>query len=176
MPQPRFHRVALGGTFDHIHRGHRQLLAKAFAVAKDVVIGLATSSLVKKEGKKGVKSYSARKRQLEEYLNKRYPRRSYTIRPLRRPLGEIGNRRDIDVVVVSEETFQRAVDANFVRLENKMKPLAVYVIPMEKAEDMQRISSTRIRAGEVNEEGRLRKNQNGSLKRRTRSEGPMKSV
>jgi len=57
-----------------------------------------------------------------------------------------------------------------------MKPLAVYVIPMEKAEDMQRISSTRIRAGEVNEEGRLRKNQNGSLKRRTRSEGPMKSV
>ncbi len=178
MPQPRFHRVALGGTFDHIHRGHRQLLAKAFTVAGDVVIGLATSSLVKKEGKKGIKSYTARKRQLEEYLNKHYPGRSYGIRPLRQPLGEIGNRRDIDVVVVSEETFQRAVDANFVRLQHKLKPLAVYVIPMEKAEDMQRISSMRIRAGEINEEGKLRNNRirPKSAKRRTRSERPKKSV
>lgn len=158
MSQPRFNRAALGGTFDHIHRGHRQLLAEAFTVARDVVIGLATSSLVKKEGKKGIKSYAARKRQLEEYLNKNYPGRSYAIRPLRQPLGEIGSRSDIDAVVVSEETFQRAIDANFVRLESKLKPLSVYVIPMENAEDMQRISSTRIRAGEINEEGKLRKN------------------
>lgn len=157
MSQPRFNRAALGGTFDHIHRGHRQLLAKAFAVAKDVVIGLTTDSLVRKEGKKGIKSYPTRKRQLAEYLNENFPGRSYAIRPLSQPLGEIGNRGDIDVVVVSEETFQRAVDANFTRLKNNLKPLAVYVIPMEKAEDMQRISSTRIRAGEIDEEGKLRK-------------------
>jgi len=156
LSQPRFHRAALGGTFDHVHRGHRQLLAKAFEVARDVVIGLATDSLVRKEGKKGIKPYPTRKQKLEEYLGKNFPGRSYAIRPLTQPLGEIGNREDIDVIVVSEETFQRAVDANFVRLQKKLTPLAVYVIPMEKAEDMQRLSSTRIRAGEIDEEGRLR--------------------
>jgi pantetheine-phosphate adenylyltransferase len=158
LPQPRFHRVALGGTFDHIHRGHGQLLAKAFAVAKDVVIGLTTDSLVSKEGKKGIKSYAERKQQLTEFVNEQFPGRSYTIRQLSRPLGEIGNRRDIDVVVVSEETFQRAVDANFERLQKRLKPLAVYVIPMEMAEDMRRISSTRIREGEINEDGKVMKN------------------
>jgi pantetheine-phosphate adenylyltransferase len=178
LPQPRFQKAALGGTFDHIHRGHRQLLAKAFNVARDAVIGLTTNSLVKKEGKIGIKSYAIRKRQLEEYLNKNYPRRSYAIRPLRQPLGEIGNRRDIDVVVVSEETFQRAVDANFLRLQNRLKPLAVYVVPMEKAEDMQRISSSRIRAGEINEEGKLTKNQirPRSAKRRIQSKRSKRTV
>ena len=147
-------------------------------VASDVVIGLATSSLVTREGKKGIKSYAARKRQLEEYLTKNYPRRSYTIRPLSQPLGEIGDRRDIDVVVVSEETFQRAIDANFHRLENKLKPLAVYVIPMENAEDMQRISSTRIRAGEINEEGKLTRKQRVTKHHdgRARSTSSLKSV
>ncbi len=157
MPQHRFKRAALGGTFDHIHRGHRQLLAKAFEVARDVVIGLTTDGLVRKEGKKKIKSYTSRKQKLQEYLDKHFPRRTYTVRPLSQPLGEIGSRRDIDVIVVSEETFQRAVDANFVRLQKNLTPLAVYVIPMEKAEDMQRISSTRIRAGEIDDEGRLRR-------------------
>ena len=157
MPQPRFKRAALGGTFDHIHRGHHQLLAKAFEVARDVVIGLTTDTLVRKEGKKGIKSYSTRKRKLEEYLKNNFPGRGYTIRPLSQPLGEIGSRRDIDVIVVSEETFQPAVDANFVRLQKNLTPLAVYVIPMEKAEDLQRISSTRIRAGEIDAQGRLKK-------------------
>lgn len=145
----------MGGTFDYIHRGHRQLLATAFKVAKDVVIGLSTDDLVREEGKTGIKSYAARKRQLAHYLNGVFIQRSYTICPLKNPLGEIANRKDLDAIVVSEETFQRAVDANFIRLQKKLKPLAVYVIPMENAEDMQRISSTRIRAGEINQEGRL---------------------
>ncbi len=169
MPQHRFQRAALGGTFDHIHRGHRQLLAKAFDAAGDVVIGLTTDRLVRKEGKKGIKPYSSRKRELEEYLKQNFPRRTYSVRPLSQPLGEIGSRRDIDVIVVSEETFQRAVDANFVRLQKNLIPLAVYVIPMEKAEDMQRISSTRIRAGEIDEEGKLRKTK--TISRRVKKRG-----
>ncbi len=168
MPRPRFRRVALGGTFDHIHRGHHQLLGKAFAVGRDVVIGLTTDGLVREEGKKGIKSYASRKHNLTEYLNETFPKRSYSIRPLKQPLGEVANRRDIDAIVVSEENFQRAVDTNFVRLQKRLKPLAVYVIPMEKAEDMERISSTRIRGGEINEEGRLLRAQSGD--KRTKRE------
>ncbi len=169
MPHSRFNRVALGGTFDYIHRGHRELLAKAFAVAKDVVIGLTTDSLVDKEGKKSIQAYAVRECQLRKYLNSTFPGRHYTIKPLNQPLGEIGNRRDIDSIVVSEETFQRAVDANFERMQKRLKSLAVYVIPMEQAEDMRRISSTRIRAGEINVEGKLRGKNQARLKSLDRS-------
>lgn len=178
MPRPRFHRAALGGTFDQTHQGHRQLLAKAFAVATDVVIGLTTDALVSQEGKKGIRSYAARKQQLTKFLTENFPGKSYTIRPLSQPLGEIGNRKDIDVVVVSEETFQRAADANFERLQRRLKPLAVYVIPMEMAEDMRRISSTRIRAGEINADGKLIKKRikSKSAKRQITSRSQKKSA
>ncbi|MCK5414405.1 MAG: adenylyltransferase/cytidyltransferase family protein, partial [Thermoplasmata archaeon] len=42
-------RVAVGGTFEIIHIGHRALLAKAFAVAvgDEVLIGLTSDHLAK---------------------------------------------------------------------------------------------------------------------------------
>ena len=44
----RFRMVAVGGTFDEFHRGHRTLLMKAFEVSERVMIGLSTDELVRK--------------------------------------------------------------------------------------------------------------------------------
>jgi len=32
--------VAMGGTFDIIHKGHMALLTEAFSISSDVIIGL----------------------------------------------------------------------------------------------------------------------------------------
>ena len=43
-----FKKVAVGGTFDQLHRGHRALLGKAFEVGDKVVIGLTSDAFVER--------------------------------------------------------------------------------------------------------------------------------
>ena len=48
----KYKKVATGGTFDHIHAGHRRLLEKSFEVGEEVVIGLTSDEFVAKMGKR----------------------------------------------------------------------------------------------------------------------------
>ncbi len=47
----RFKKVAVGGTFDKLHKGHESLLSTAFEVGEKVVIGLSSDEFVSKMGK-----------------------------------------------------------------------------------------------------------------------------
>ena len=67
----KFKKVAVGGTFDQLHRGHRALLGKAFEVGDKVVIGLTSDAFVAKMGKPHkTASYADRRRELEAFLAK----------------------------------------------------------------------------------------------------------
>jgi len=57
--------------------------------------------------------------------------------------------------VVTEQTKQAAIEINSKRKQNGAPQLEIIVIPMKKAEDGGLISSTRIRNGEINRDGRL---------------------
>ena len=46
--EKKFETVAVGGTFDEFHKGHRSLLKKAFEVGNHVLIGLCSDDFVKK--------------------------------------------------------------------------------------------------------------------------------
>ncbi|MCP4760245.1 MAG: adenylyltransferase/cytidyltransferase family protein, partial [archaeon] len=53
-----FNICGLGGTFDHLHNGHKLLIETAFKLGKKVVIGLATDNLLKeKEYKNEMQTY-----------------------------------------------------------------------------------------------------------------------
>ena len=47
----KFRKVAVGGTFDEFHKGHKVLLMKAFEIGEHVLIGLCTDTFVEKMGK-----------------------------------------------------------------------------------------------------------------------------
>ena len=44
--------VALGGTFEIIHKGHLELLRKAFSISSNVIIGLTSDDFAEKKRKK----------------------------------------------------------------------------------------------------------------------------
>jgi len=146
-----YKKVAVGGTFDKFHKGHEQLLNKAFEVGETVIIGVTSTEF---GGQKGdVESCSTRMNNLKNFL-KDYPEK-YEILRLDDTYGTTIYDETFDAIVVSKETEETANKINEIRIENNMDPLAVIVIDTVFAEDGEPISSTRIRKGEINYEGKI---------------------
>ncbi|GAB3674975.1 phosphopantetheine adenylyltransferase [Halopiger thermotolerans] len=149
--------VALGGTFDPVHDGHRRLFDRAFELG-DVTVGLTSDDLAPKTRhvERHVRPYAERKAALEAELEpfaEEYDR-EFEIRPLEDPTG-IATEPQFDYLVVSPETRDGGERINEIRRERGYDPLEVVVVPHVKAEDGDVISSTRIVKGEIDEHGNV---------------------
>jgi len=154
--EKKFEIVAVGGTFDEFHKGHRALLKKAFEVGNRVLIGLCSDHFVKKLSKPhNIVPYEKRLEELKRFLRKRGVLERAEIFPLDDPYGVTVSRNRIDAIVVSKETEPRAHEINEKRKSKGMPPLKIAVIDMILAEDYFPISSTRIWLGEIDREGHL---------------------
>jgi pantetheine-phosphate adenylyltransferase len=156
----RYRKVATGGTFDHLHRGHRALLEKSFGVGDEVVIGVTSDEFVRKEGKVPDLNYAERVRELKTYLDREFPGRRYVIAELHDNFGPGIASPEVEAIVVSPETVAKVPIANKLRAEKGYSPLEVVVVDWVVAEDGKSISSTRIRRAEIDREGRVLKGEN----------------
>jgi len=155
----KFRKVAVGGTFDELHKGHRRLLVKAFEIGEKVLIGLCTDEFVKKMGKPHITaSYEVRLSELKAFLEKSRVTDKAEIVPLNDPYGNTLTDKCIEALVVSEETERTALKINLRRSEVQLPPLEIVTISMVPAENYKPISTTRIRKGEIDREGHLLKN------------------
>lgn len=150
-------KVALGGTFDPVHDGHRALFHRAFELG-EVTVGLTTDELAPRtrDEDRFVRSYEERRADLISELKKfsdEYDR-EFEVRPLAEPTG-IASEEDFDVLVVSPETVEGGRRINEVRREAGRDPLQLEVVDHVLAEDGEIISSTRIVNGEIDEHGNL---------------------
>ena len=154
----KFRKVAVGGTFDEFHRGHKVLLMKAFEVGEHVLIGLCSDEFVKKMGKPHVSaSYNERLEELETFLQALDIGNKAEIIPLNDPYGITITDKCIDALVVSEETEKVAIAINQQRIERRLPQLEIVTISMVPAENCKPISTTRIRKGEIDREGHILK-------------------
>ncbi|QLG48619.1 phosphopantetheine adenylyltransferase [Natrinema halophilum] len=149
--------VALGGTFDPVHDGHRRLFERAFELG-DVTVGLTSDELAPKTRavERRVRSYDERKRNLETELDAiaaEYDR-EFQVRKLEKPTG-IATEPQFDYLVVSPETQEGGRRINEIRTERGHDPLDVIVVPHLRADDGDIISSTRIVNGEIDEHGNI---------------------
>jgi len=152
----RFETVAVGGTFDLFHSGHRTLLMKAFEVGNHVLIGLCSDDFVKKMRKPHrIASYAKRLEELKNLLKKKGFLDRAEIMPLDDAYGITLSDKRIDAIVVSEETEPRAHKINEKRKSMGMAPLPIVTVSMVLSEDHYPISSTRIWFEEIDREGHL---------------------
>ncbi|TKX82337.1 phosphopantetheine adenylyltransferase [Halorubrum sp. SD626R] len=155
--------VALGGTFDPVHDGHRKLFERAFELG-DVTVGLTSDELAPetRHVERYVRPYDRRKRDLEAELEPRAEEhgREFAVRELTEPTG-IAVEPQFDALIVSPETRAGGERINEIRRERGRDPLELVVVDHVPAEDGERISSTRIVAGEIDEHGNLTPDRDG---------------
>jgi len=156
-------KVALGGTFDPVHDGHRKLFRRAFDLG-DVTVGLTSDELAPKtrHEERYVRPFDRRRRDLEAELDPLAEEhgRVYEVRELTEPTG-IATEPQFDALVVSPETEDGGRRINEIRRERGFGPLDIEVVDHVYAEDGEIISSTRIVNGEIDEHGNLTPERDG---------------
>jgi pantetheine-phosphate adenylyltransferase len=155
--------VATGGTFDEIHVGHIALLSRAFQAGKKVIIGVSSDEFARKRGKMLNHDFEERVRNLKKMINKEFDDANYEIAKLDGDFGPAVTTRDVGALVASSETFVKGNLLNDMRARKGLKPVEVIAVELVKAEDGSPISSTRIRAGEIDSRGRLLKRRVNNL-------------
>lgn len=154
----RFKKVAVGGTFDELHKGHKTLLDKAFEVGDKVVIGLTSDEFVSKMGKPHKTApYDERRRELVGFLEASGLDGNVEIVPLNDPFGLTISGEGLEALVVSQETEKTAQKINERRKNAGLPPLEIVIVDMVPAENCAPISTTRIRRGEIDRNGHLLK-------------------
>ena len=150
MTFKKYNKVAVGGTFDKFHQGHRLLIKKAFQIGDHVLIGVTSDEFGGIKGE--IEPCNVRMSNLNLVLKNRS---NYILSRLEEPYGVTIDDESIDAIVVSPETEPTAFKINQIRREKGMKPLDIITISMVLADDGKPISSTRIRRGEINKVGTL---------------------
>lgn len=151
----KYKKIAFGGTFDIIHKGHETLIDTAFELGEKVIIGLSSDALVKKLGKEA-KGYEDRKKELLNFLVKKNFK-NFELIELSDEHGTAVEDKELEAIVVSEETILKAFEINEIREKKNLKPLDIVSIPLVLAENGKPVSTTRIKKGEINKNGTRRK-------------------
>ena len=147
--------VAMGGTFDIIHKGHLTLLSNAFAVSDKVIIGITSDEFATKKGKIPVNKYDRRFKNLTSVISKEFPDSSFQISKLETDFGPAVLEKEVEALIVSDETSLQGNILNQLRAEKKIPPVQIIVVPMFLAKDGVRISTTRIKNSEIDIDGNL---------------------
>lgn len=148
-------KVAIGGTFEPLHDGHKALLERVFELAHDdeVLIGL-TSDAMARSRYRTVLSYGVREENLRRHIKREFDRNDMRIVELNDPYGPTLEE-DFDYLVVSPETKPTALEINKIRAKDRRQPIEISVVEYVLAEDEDTISSTRIKNGIIDKHGNL---------------------
>ena len=145
--------VALGGTFDHFHDGHKAFIDAAAKMGERLLIGIATKKLLQgKTHSAAIETLKARFRSVAHYCKTN----GYSVQLLE--LNDIyGPTVDesefIDALFVTTETVGGAKKIATIREQLHLKTLPVHIVDLVAAQDGAPIHSSRIRSGEISRSG-----------------------
>jgi pantetheine-phosphate adenylyltransferase len=145
--------VLVGGTFDNLHRGHKEIIRKAFEIGDRVLVCVTSDDMVKaKPLPDKIESYDKRVEMIVGFLrDKGWMGRSDIVK-IHDPFSE-GMRPGLTHIVISPETRANAERINGMRKNRGLEPLGIIGIEWVLAKDGRPISDARVRHGEIDGEG-----------------------
>lgn len=155
MKNYQYRSLVFAGTFDHFHRGHKKMIDLALKLGEKVIIGVCDDQFVKnKPLSQTIENYQDRLRHLRQYLYLKKEHDRVKILKIKDVYGNTLKEKNIEAILVTENTYQNALLINKKRKEKGFRPLKVIIQPLLKADDGLPISSERIRSGEIDREGK----------------------
>ena len=151
-----FNNIVIGGTFDLLHAGHKEFIKTAFDLAKFVSIGLTTDSFNKARGKDTYQNQDTRKKLLVNYLDAEGFTNKCEIVFIDDIFGTSLDPK-FDAIIATAETSNNAEIINEKRDELGLDKLKIMHLEHITDTSGKIISSTRIRSGDINSEGKIYK-------------------
>lgn len=153
----KYNLTVCGGTFDLFHAGHKAFIKKILKHSEKVTLGITSNLYVKSfKNNLGIEDFKVRKKAVEKFLDSIGASRRVKIVEINNayePYLETST--DYQAITVTLQTKKVAMEINRKRKQNNVRELKIIVVDMKLAQDGKIISSTRIRNGEINREGRL---------------------
>jgi len=140
-------RVAVGGTFEFLHRGHRTVLTHACRLASDgeLVIGIVSDRFASLKDRH-VASFAERREHVLDFIS-RFDVNALVVQ-LDDPFGPALTE-NFDYIIVSPETLPTADRLNELREKKGLGKIKVVCVDYVLAFNGKTISSTRISKGEI---------------------------
>lgn len=149
--------IACGGTFDLFHKGHELFLKQTLASSEKILIGITSNKYIKSfKNNLNVEDFEIRKQAVEKFLKIIGSSKKIKIVSIDNAFEPyLETSIDYDAISVTPHTLKAAQEINVKRKQNGISELDIILTPFLKAKDGDIISSTRIRNGEINRDGRL---------------------
>lgn len=148
--------VFVGGTFDRLHKGHEVVLSRAYEVGDRVVIGLTSDEFVKNfRTEQNISPFAKRKINLVNWISVHDFGGRTEIIPIDDPYEPAASMNDLTAIMVTQDNRGRGIEINERRVRKGLPELTLEEVPLTAAEDSHPISASRIRMGEIDENGRL---------------------
>jgi len=146
-----------GGTFDLLHKGHKEFIKKILRYSDRLIIGLTSEKYVQEnKPDKGIDSYENRKESILSFLKKENLESRVEIFEINDMYGPLlDSSFEVDNIAVAPPTKEQVEKIQIKRVEHNLHRLNEINIELERAEDSGFISATRIRDGEIDREGKL---------------------
>ncbi|EGW32748.1 uncharacterized protein SPAPADRAFT_54772 [Spathaspora passalidarum NRRL Y-27907] len=128
----QFDVAAVGGTFDHIHDGHKILLSvSAFLTKRKLIIGITGNELLKnKKYHEVLQPFAERQASVQTFLNLIVASRhiQFELYEINDVCGPTGYVRDINCLILSDETLSGGDYVNDYRKSRGFKELETVII------------------------------------------------
>ncbi len=161
----KFKKAILGGTFDHLHKGHKDFIFFAISNSEKLIVGITSDEYIqnsqsKTQNPESIESFEKRKKEFEEFIKNESLEKKIEIIKIDNVYGPaIDIDSNIEAIIVVDKTLHGASEVNVKRKELGLTELEIIIAPSSFAEDGKTISSSRIRKGEIDRDGKLYVNQ-----------------
>ena len=149
--------AVLGGTFDHLHIGHKLLLSMAILSArKELLVGVtSTALLVNKKHREYIEPRHVRMAHVRAFVRDQCTALGKSLQlcvvPISDPCGPAATQPDLDVLVVTDETVRGADLIAEERRKNALRPLQLYTVRLVQGDNSTADASVKASSTDIRE-------------------------